>query len=127
MPENKHTPGPWHRSESGDTTYIIGHPTWPCSRNGHEQEWEVAVIDDLLGEHPAEARANARLIAAAPDHALIGWAMCVAAGRWEPLGDMSGEFCINGIRHMTKLDEFGCPAMSAGMRVAILKAQGASS
>lgn len=66
----------------------------------------------------------ARLIAAAPDHALIVWAMCVGAGSWQPIDDLSGEFCINGIRHFTKLDEFGCPVMTAGMRDAIRKAGG---
>lgn len=68
--------------------------------------------------------ADARLIASSPDHALILWAMCVGAGRWEPLGDGSGEFCMNGLRHLTTLDEFGCPAMTKGIRDAIRQAGG---
>ena len=78
-------------------------------------------LDYTLG---GDSRANARLIAAAPDHAAIGWAMCVGPARWEPFGDMRGEFCMNGIRYLTKLDEFGVPEMTDGMRAAIAKARG---
>jgi hypothetical protein len=68
--------------------------------------------------------ADARLIAAAPDHALVGWAMCVGSARWEPWGDGRGEFCMNGLRHATSLDEFGIPIVTASMRAAIAKARG---
>jgi hypothetical protein len=61
-------------------------------------------------------------VEAATDHALILWAMCVGAGRWEPLGDLTGEFCMNGIRHFTVLDNSGCPSMTPGMREAIRQA-----
>ncbi|MBO9624133.1 MAG: hypothetical protein J7500_15605 [Sphingomonas sp.] len=68
----------------------------------------------------------ARMFAAAPDHALIAWALCMAGARWEAWRDGQGEFCIDGIRHCTKLDEFGVPTMTDGMRAAIAqsKAQG---
>jgi hypothetical protein len=63
-----------------------------------------------------EAKANALLTAAAPDHADIAWAMCVAAGRWEPFGDGRGEFVLNGLRFATALDEFGVPRATAALR-----------
>jgi hypothetical protein len=74
-----------------------------------------------------EAEANARLIAAAPDHADICWAMCMAAGRWEPWGDGRGEFCINGMRYTTELDEFSAPIVTPALRAQIAKARGDTS
>lgn len=74
-----------------------------------------------------EKVANANLLSRAPDHALIGWAMCVGAGRWEPLGEgLHGELCMNGLRHLTVLDPFGIPVVTAGMRAAIVAAMGPS-
>ena len=107
----KHTPGPW---------WVAGKGTirWGDAKS-HLTGWIASV-------NWRNRDANARLIAAAPDHALLLWAMCVGAGRWEPLGDLSGEFCINGIRHLTRLDENGCPEMTAGLRNAILTARGQS-
>jgi hypothetical protein len=67
-----------------------------------------------------EVEANARLIAAAPDHALICWAMCVQDATWEewvPF-DGKGEF-IFGLRYATALDEFGCPKLRPALREAI--------
>jgi hypothetical protein len=61
----------------------------------------------------------------AADHALVCWAMCVGAARWEPWGDGRGEFCMNGLRHATKLDAFGCPEVTGPMRAAILKVKAA--
>ncbi len=97
-----HTAGPWHPSTNG-------------SRFFYDASGRV------LGE--VEHLRDIHVVAAAPDLALLGWAMCVGAGRWELHGDLAGEFCINGIRHFTKLDEFGCPEMTAGMREAISKAR----
>lgn len=57
------TPGPWRRMESGSNTFIVGHPEWPCRRNGVEGQWEVARLDDMVEEHPDEVKANARHIA----------------------------------------------------------------
>lgn len=116
---SKHTPGPW--------------VLMPEFHGDHGQYYitdeadgsEVASVTAWIGEHQPEAEANARLIGAAPDHALICWAMCVAAGRWEPSGDgRGGEICINGIRYPTKLDEFGCPIVNGSIRAAISKAGG---
>lgn len=68
--ETKHTPGPWTFDEfedGGDEIEIIGRPVWPCRMNDRKGDWPVAKTDDLLGDHPEENLANARLIAAAPD------------------------------------------------------------
>ncbi len=117
MSDTKHTSGPW--------------VLMPEFHGDHGQYYvtdeadgsEVACVTAWIGEHRAEAEVNARLIAAAPDHALVCWAMCMAAGRWEPSGT-GGEFCINGIRYSTKLDEFGCPIVNGSIRTAISRAQG---
>ena len=55
-----HTPGPWRFEWDG-------RPTWSCVRHRVKGEWQVAVTDDLIDEHPEESEANARLIAAAPE------------------------------------------------------------
>ena len=62
-----------------------------------------------------------RLNRAAPDHAMIAAALCAGAARWEAY---TSEFCIDGLRHGTHLDEFGVPEMTQGMRAAIIKALG---
>lgn len=63
-----HTPGPWEIDDRNeDEIEIVGKPTWGARRYGVQGEWAVAKIDDLLGDFPREMRANARLIAAAPD------------------------------------------------------------
>nr|WP_064247000.1 hypothetical protein [Rhizobium leguminosarum]OAP95128.1 hypothetical protein A4U53_18070 [Rhizobium leguminosarum] len=67
MSERRHTPGPW-RVDSDNDGYgieIVGRPTWPCSRFGVQGDWDIAKIEEL--DNDAEARANARLIAAAPE------------------------------------------------------------
>lgn len=118
MSERKHTPGPW-RHEPDNRTGAV----WAG------EEFLASVfptpdgIWDGLTEWPREPemKANARLIAAAPDHAAIAAALCSGTARWE-----GSEFCIGGIRHSTKLDEFGVPIMTAGMRAAIAKATGAA-
>jgi hypothetical protein len=117
------TSGPWRVSNRKARRVTNAHGVVICNavlrnRGGPKQKSE------LKDEHEAEA--NASLIAKAPDHADIGWAMCVGAGRWEPWGDGRGEFCLNGICHATKLDEFGVPEVTEGMRSAIAKARGAS-
>jgi len=62
MTEAQHTPGPWPLSETGDgKRYVIGEGLVSGPKG-----YEVAEVysDDC---DPAEAIANARLIAAAPD------------------------------------------------------------
>ena len=65
----------------------------------------------------------ARLIENAPDHAAMAAALVAGVGRWEFFVGRSdgGEFCIDGLRHATRLDSFGVPTMTAGIRKAIAK------
>ena len=71
----------------------------------------------------------AQLIAAAPDHALIARAMTLGIAtfeRWQQTG--KGEFCFSGLRHVTTLDQFGVPSLSAstrhGLAAALSQAEG---
>lgn len=117
------TPGPWAvRRESA----IDYRPNMIVGAEGQSLVAWCAGGGPKRAVMGPEEDANARLIAAAPDHALICWAMCVGAGRWEPFGDGRGEFCMNGLRHVTELDEFGCPRVTASMRDALSKAKGQS-
>lgn len=102
------TPGPWE---------VDGYHVYaPSPFQGARRK--ICIVRD----NPA---ANARLIAAAPDHALICWAMCVQDATWEEWGaDGRGELCFAGLRHATELDEFGCPRVTAALRQAISKARG---
>lgn len=109
------TPGPWK--------------ALPCvKRDGHTVYSEGGIVIANTGTHSAGADepANAHLIAAAPDHALICWAMCVQDGRWEEWVpyDGSGEFVFAGLRYATRLDAFGCPKLTPALRVAIEEARG---
>lgn len=109
---SQHTPGPW---TIRDGSFIDGEG-FAC----------LAHVRAAHVPHEHEAIANARLIATSPDHALICWALCAGAGRWEGWDAKRGEFCINGMRYSTKLDEFGCPIVTDLMREAILTAKGHS-
>lgn len=115
---------PGNCEKCGTPLAETGAPIWEtyCPNDGctHDKDEFEASMRQLM----AASRARERVRDAAPDHAAIGWAMCVAAGRWEPWGDGRGEFCMNGIRYATKLDEFGVPVMTDGMRAAISKATG---
>jgi hypothetical protein len=73
-----------------------------------------------------EGQANARLIAAAPDHALFASAIAAGVIRWEMFDGKkdSGEICVNGLRWATQLDEFGVPVLTQNTRAAIAKAKG---
>lgn len=105
----KHTPSPWQIRASKTVL-----------------KYELLRADTTSPWYASEHEANARLIAAAPDHALICWAMCVGGARWEPSGyEGRGEFCMSGICHSTTLDEFGAPVMTSGMRAAIAIAEAA--
>ena len=98
------TPGPWVVCK--DDAYVDGSDGKP-----------VAYCRDPE-RRPSAMSANAHLIAAAPDHALLGWAMCIQDGRWEewvPF-DGRGEFIFAGIRYCTKLDQFGCVELTPALR-----------
>lgn len=68
MAEMKHTCGPWRvDDETSDfDIYIVGRPAWKATRYGRTGEWDVAAVE-ILDDHPVETKANARLIAAAPE------------------------------------------------------------
>lgn len=120
MGASKHTLGPWEVREAsygwdvmapredGPSLWIapVHGPGGPSGKLDHYPERDAVT-------------ANARLIAAAPDHAALLWAMCVGAARWDPWGVGRGEFCMNGLRYATELDPFGAPMMTGGMRAAI--------
>lgn len=65
MSKFKGTPGPWFIDDQSDDyeMAIVGHPTWPCTRNGKRGVWDVCKIET----DTEDTKANARLIAAAPD------------------------------------------------------------
>ena len=108
-----HTKGPWKATTNAYGCHFV-------------QRWEAGREHELIcggNSHDTLTEANARLIAAAPDHALICRAMCVASGRWEPWVDGRGEFVINGLRYATELDEFGCPVVNETIRAAITVAE----
>jgi hypothetical protein len=110
----QHTKGPWEvRYRFGRLTTVVGRQRYPICDTG---------TAPLAETNQRREEANARLIAASPDHALICRAMCVGVARWEMWSDCRGEFCIGGIRHSTKLDEFGVPTMTVSMRAAITQA-----
>jgi hypothetical protein len=121
MSREAHTPGPWELGDPGRD---------PAAEKTVRTLYSGATIlgelDVWLGSFANESEANARLIAAAPDHALICWAMCVQDARWEEWADGKGEFCFAGLRHSTKLDEFGAPILTNGLR-ALLTADRARS
>lgn len=72
----------------------------------------------------AECERRARLIASAPDHALVAWALADATARWEPWDDAGrGELCFGGLRYATRLDAFGVPALTEALRVGLTKAR----
>lgn len=114
--ESKHTPGPWlvaHNKQDPKNMSFI----W---RNDHGGE----VPDDSrnTGYHRVcrdiAVPADANLIAAAPDHALLLAAIVTGRARVEPLG-VGVEVCANGLRYATNLDENGCPVVNELIRAAL--------
>lgn len=117
--ETKHTPGPWtvtRYSTSAGQVRIV---------TNDSNALPVATANHGDGIGMKTTAANARLIAAAPDHALVARAMSAGVARWERFSDAeSGELCFGGLRYWTKLDEFGVPTLSASTREALAKATG---
>jgi hypothetical protein len=123
--EPQHTPGPW-RAEEEDALDSV--PFIPIEA-GEAGAWRKVceVNGEPEGLHiDGVALANARLIAAAPDHALICWAMCVQDARWDEGSNGEGEFCFAGLRHWTRLDEFGCPVLTENLRAVLTRAKAAT-
>jgi hypothetical protein len=111
---------------------VMSAPTpWIASQYLDSADWGVIAQDDtiVIGISSRITKEHAHLFAAAPDHAAIARAICAGIARWEPFSRSldGGEFCISGLRHSTRLDEFGVPAMTEGMRAAIAKTTGAAS
>jgi hypothetical protein len=79
---SEHTPGPWTSEFQGNSTWDI-----LCSSDilTHERRSEiVAIIEDRFGDNPRnEHKANARLIAAAPDLLAACKALVEAMHRYE--------------------------------------------
>lgn len=120
------TPGPWSVfGEPIDRHYGI---------EADEAKFSVVVFGDaddedmgVQGRTRDEMLANARLIAAAPDHALYGRAITARLIRWEPFlvgVNSGGELCCNGLRYSTTLDDFGVPRLPAALRAFLTKAEG---
>lgn len=115
----RHTPGPWQVNATVhvDRRNIFGlHPT---------AAFHVGTLVSGSKSKLDIFETNARLIAAAPDHALICYAMCVSDATWEewvPF-DGKGEFCFAGLKYATRLDEFGCPVLTPALREAIMASQ----
>lgn len=83
----------------------------------------------LHGPMAGFSEADADLLAASYDHALLLAALVSCKARWEPFGsglatEDRGEVCINGIRHATQLSAFGTPLLTASLRTALRRALG---
>jgi hypothetical protein len=113
---SRHTPGPWQTNGAVVSARVGFSQLYVCQVSAAAPAGGATYNIDA---HLPELMANAHLIAAAPDHAAIARVMCAGVARWEPFASGGGEFCIGGIRHATKLDEFGVPVITGGMRVAI--------
>ncbi len=112
----RHTRGPWHPGQQIDDFVEIDADNWTALAS-------VAVANE---DGPsAEGQANARLIFAAPDHAIIARLLTQGKARWEPFPghDIGGELCFNGLRYTTELDEFGIPGLHQVLRAAIARAE----
>lgn len=128
MGGQSHTAGPWSgRVQYGrlcDEIQAGGRAVaavWVRREVGVTMEHRQLVVD-------REGEANFRLIAAAPDHALIAMGF-VHGARWDssPSEGQRGEFCFLGLCHSTVLDEFGVPVMTGAMRrILTAKATGES-
>jgi hypothetical protein len=110
----QHTPGPWQAERLLDddgTPFVLIKETHGCP---------LARL-----QHVSNDGANANLIAAAPDHAMLASALVAGLARWEPFagsGAPSGELCVGGFRYCTTLDEFGVPVLADHTRAALTRA-----
>lgn len=125
MAQEKPTPFPW-KWDGDDLCHIgtdyereDGVPADPHRYTG------ISANRKLRGS-PVLA-ANKRLIAAAPDHALIASALCNGIARWERwFGyEGKGEVVVDRLRYTAQLDEFGVPELHSVLRAAIARATSA--
>lgn len=111
---------------------------WEVDESGISVTSPLGEICDMSGGRDEatfdleEMEAHARLIAAAPTHALVGRLLASKVLGWQEFGLSSkgeGELVFNGIRHAAGLDEFGVPTLTDNLRslirnAAIAKAEG---
>lgn len=124
MMERKWTPGPW--MEIGDGYREDGIEITTSDRQANDMVEIAAVEVDFEEEFDAEQRANARLIAAAPDlyeacAGLLAWADKALAP-----GDAGCDF-MNGDSPANKDGQNGWDELEtaiAGVRAALAKAEG---
>ena len=116
MPQLRPTPGPWE--VYGATQIAKFGDDWACIAGVHRlrpKSGNSSAHVELAGLNDPdfhEQCANARLIAAAPDHALLARLFAMQLIRWEPFGNgTDGELCFAGLRYSTSLDEFGVPRL----------------
>lgn len=117
-------------------TESISHPRdttvgWEVDESGLVVIAPIGEIAEVLEANGRlsleEMKAHARLIAAAPNHALVARLFCLGRLRWEPFnhtGHSSGELVFLGLRYPSSLDEFGVPILGGNLRALIAKAEG---
>lgn len=69
----------------------------------------------------ARLEADARLAVAA-DHTLVAAAICAGVARWEPWDQKRGELIVGAMRHATRLDQAGVPALHEFLRARLQSA-----
>ena len=118
-----HTPEQWRRD--GLTVYALRMKRFEDGRKLECNVFSATVSDSTHQATPEELEANARLMEAAPNHALIARLLSTRQMRWELLcGGPDGELCFDGLRHYTEPDEFGVPKLTEYLRERIAKAGG---
>lgn len=105
------TPGPWV-VRNGNLVRVAPRGSVSPICGVHRRGKHTHGVDDI------ETLANARLIAAAPDHALVAWGLAHGLIRWEPT-----ELCGFGLRHSTKLDDSGVPKLTPALRDDLMRAK----
>lgn len=112
------TPGPW---------VVQGRDY--CNRLcvSSEPRSHIVALVELPSGGPSELRANARLIAASPDHALLLRVIVSGRAHWQPFAFSSlgrGEVVVGVQRYIVSLDDFGCPLLTDELREALVSAEG---
>jgi hypothetical protein len=107
-----HTPGPWKSD-----TFVVTAP----HQHG-KSFWgtrEICHTGEGRGESK-ESEANARLIALAPDHAIVARLLASKKMRWENGStNWNRGLYFEDKRYPTELDEFGVPKLTEALRAAI--------
>ena len=141
MSETKHAPGPWEfrmfsvdKDTASEAAKLGMRIPRDLRNDGSAPVYDsrgrcVALIQPVMERtrktpwyaDDTERDEMCRLIAAAPDHALVARLLCSGMARWERA---TREFCFNGLRYATELDEFGVPIIHDVLRAVIAKAEG---